>query len=152
MLSQASDVKVTFNSASANWNDSFGICAPIYQTLGYGKSVASGTQYNLGQIPAGEVVMCIANPAGNLWKTGDISRNPDGAEHAIVVSNGTNSWNVGFEDIWGGGDKDFNDIQLTVTATPVVVPPVTPVCTTHTTKKCSGNNVYWYNSCDTKED
>jgi hypothetical protein len=28
----------------------------------------------------------------------------------------------------------------------------TPVCTTHSTKQCSGNDVYWYNSCGTKED
>jgi len=27
-----------------------------------------------------------------------------------------------------------------------------PVCNSHLTKQCSGNSVYWYNSCGTKED
>jgi hypothetical protein len=37
------------------------------------------------------------------------SRNPDGIEHAIVDDLGGGAFEVGFEDLFGGGDEDYDD-------------------------------------------
>ncbi|HEX6658968.1 MAG TPA: DUF4114 domain-containing protein, partial [Ilumatobacter sp.] len=46
---------------------------------------------------------------GNLFKMGPGSRNADGQPHAAVNDNGDGTFTVGFEDIFGGGDRDYND-------------------------------------------
>ena len=40
---------------------------------------------------------------------GDASRNPDNIMHAEVDDQGSNMYIVGFEDLFGGGDLDFDD-------------------------------------------
>ncbi|OUR89452.1 hypothetical protein A9Q81_21615 [Gammaproteobacteria bacterium 42_54_T18] len=40
---------------------------------------------------------------------GDGSRNPDGLMHAAVDDMGGNVYHVGFEDLFNGGDKDYDD-------------------------------------------
>lgn len=40
---------------------------------------------------------------------GPAARNPDGIEHAAVDSLGAGVFNVGFEDLFGGGDLDYDD-------------------------------------------
>lgn len=44
------------------------------------------------------------------FKMGPKSRNPDCKYHATVEFLAPGVANVGFEDQWGGGDKDYNDI------------------------------------------
>lgn len=46
---------------------------------------------------------------GNEFFMGPGSRNPDGIEHAEVDDLGGGVFNVGFEDLFGGGDLDFDD-------------------------------------------
>ena len=45
-------------------------------------------------------------------RAGAASRNPDGVAHAIVETISTSPYvtKVGFEDLWGGGDRDFDDL------------------------------------------
>lgn len=42
------------------------------------------------------------------------TNNPDGLTHAIITDLGNGFFRVGFEDLFGGGDQDFNDAQLMV--------------------------------------
>ena len=44
-----------------------------------------------------------------MFYSGDGSRNPDGIAHAVVDSR-QNQAQVGFEDLFGGGDRDYNDL------------------------------------------
>ncbi len=46
---------------------------------------------------------------GDTFFLGPGSRNPDGIEHAVVDQQGPNVFEVGFEDLFGGGDRDFDD-------------------------------------------
>ena len=154
VLTQTSNVTLTMLQEggpacdTTSYNNAVGLWSPSKITWGYRKSIPTGTQLNLGQFNSGaELEFYLTNPSGLTFHTGPASRNPDGIIHANVVSNGANSWTVGFEDITGGGDSDYNDVSFTVTATLIA-----PTCTTHTTKQCSGSAVYWYNSCGAKED
>ena len=40
---------------------------------------------------------------------GPAGRNTDGIMHAAVDSIGAGAFTVGFEDLYGGGDRDFDD-------------------------------------------
>lgn len=46
---------------------------------------------------------------GYTYYMGDASRNPDNIIHAAVDDLGGNMYTVGFEDLFGGGDFDYND-------------------------------------------
>ncbi len=54
-------------------------------------------------------------PNTNYFFSGDAANNQDGRGwndgqvHTKVLNLGNNRFLVGFEDIWGGGDRDFND-------------------------------------------
>lgn len=46
---------------------------------------------------------------GQTYLMGPATRNPDGELHAGVDSLGGGVFNVGFEDLFGGGDRDYDD-------------------------------------------
>lgn len=60
---------------------------------------------------------------GNRFLIGPGTRNPDGLAHAIVEPTGVGTALVGFEDLLGGGDSDFNDNLFNFTAVVVNRPP-----------------------------
>ncbi len=68
---------------------------------------------------------------GESFFTGDAGRNPDGLAHALATSilndAGEYVTTVGFEDLLGGGDLDFNDFEfrLTNVIDPLTVPAPT---------------------------
>lgn len=70
-----------------------------------------GTIVNLGRFPVGvELVFgIVVRDTGNTFLMGPGYRNPDGIAHAVVEFLGPGIATVGFEDILGGGDKDFDD-------------------------------------------
>ncbi len=70
-----------------------------------------GTIVNLGSFPAGtELIFRIyVREEESSFYTGPGSRNPDGLPHAAVESEGPGLAIVGFEDLYGGGDLDYDD-------------------------------------------
>ena len=91
-------------------------------------STAVGTVFNvLGTFTAGQLLdiqLHVVN-TGYVWHTGSGAGNADGLAHANVVYN----WGgeagrtfVGFEDLYGGGDKDYNDHMFSFTNTVSAVP------------------------------
>jgi hypothetical protein len=80
-----------------------------------------GDFVNLGRMDAGTMLdfFLIANGASggsNVFST-DQSANKDGINHVVAFAYAmANSpfLIIGFEDIWGGGDRDFNDILFAV--------------------------------------
>lgn len=70
----------------------------------------TGFVANLGTFPAGEMIFELrVRDTGNAFQTGPGSRNGDGLPHADVTPESGLSYLVGFEDIFGGGDMDYND-------------------------------------------
>ncbi len=63
--------------------------------------------------------------------TGDAARNPDGLPHTLAVTSfdelaGLYVTDIGFEDLYGGGDEDYNDFafRLTNVIDPIPEPSV----------------------------
>jgi hypothetical protein len=77
-----------------------------------------GTTFDLGSFAVGtELIFRIhVNDTGFDYFTGPASRNPDGLEHAVVddVTMAPETI-VRFEDIFGGGDLDYDDLQFSFT-------------------------------------
>ncbi|MDH3634256.1 MAG: DUF4114 domain-containing protein [Gammaproteobacteria bacterium] len=84
---------------------------------------------DLGSFALGtELVFGIVNDPGDIFVMGDASRNPDNLIHANVFNTVTGagfveSWIVGFEDLLGGGDNDFNDAFIRVNLAAAVPEP-----------------------------
>jgi uncharacterized protein DUF4114 len=64
------------------------------------------------------VFAILVNNTGDTFVTGPAGNNPDNFAHAFVdYAEGQNSDTaiLGFEDLWNGGDKDFNDAVFRIT-------------------------------------
>jgi hypothetical protein len=80
-----------------------------------------GDFVNLGTIEGGSklnffLIANGANGGGRVYST-DISTNPDGLNHVVAFTYalpGSPYLIIGFEDLFGGGDKDFNDLIFAV--------------------------------------
>lgn len=80
---------------------------------------------NLGRFAAGtKIDFGIVNGNGQFFRTGGAGANADGLEHTrtSAVDGGQQ---IGFEDLYGGGDKDFNDAILQVRSVAVAPQPNT---------------------------
>lgn len=88
-----------------------------------------GTTVNLGSFAAGtELIFSIfVTNTSNTFYMGPASRNPDNMMHAAVDYIGPGVANVGFEDLFGGGDMDYDDnvfqFRGGISTTPVAYVP-----------------------------
>lgn len=81
---------------------------------------AVGDTFNLGTFTAGtELVFGIyVWNTGETFYSGDASRNPDGLPHNVVDNDVyPGETYVGFEDLLGGGDMDYDDNNFSFTNT-----------------------------------
>ncbi|PKN82774.1 MAG: hypothetical protein CVU47_01710 [Chloroflexi bacterium HGW-Chloroflexi-9] len=68
---------------------------------------------------------------GYTFVTGTASANPDNLVHAqINAGSGSVLYVVGFEDVYGGGDQDYNDVVFQVIGIPCVVEASNDTATT----------------------
>lgn len=90
------------------------------------QSTTIGTTVNLGFFAAGTPLDIVLNviTTGDLFRTGPGAGNPDGLAHADITYNfgGAGRTRVGFEDLFGGGDKDYNDHNFSFTNVQAPIP------------------------------
>ena len=84
-------------------------------TLFNNQTAVAGTTYSLGSFQKGaEIVFSFfVNNTGDTFLSGAANNNADNTAHTAYQQVG-NSVLVGFEDIVLGGDKDYNDVVLSV--------------------------------------
>ena len=73
---------------------------------------AAGMTVNLGNFAAGTELnfQLLVHNTGNTFSTGMGAMNPDGTPHTLVTDLGHGTTRVGWEDLLGGGDLDYNDL------------------------------------------
>jgi len=114
ILSGSATVNVTFLGSHAAFNNTFGLAGPEHYRMGSGHSTHAGSVFSVGPYPAGsELKFFITSPKGTFY-TGPAGRNPDHLVHAAVTEQAVKRFVVGFEDMAGGGDTDYDDIFLQV--------------------------------------
>ena len=116
-----SDVMVTFSHSYAGFTSEL-----VSVDFGGGvifnnKTDQSGKTVNIGSFAAGEEINFQLNvlSTAKAFVTGLASDNPDGVLHAILTPLANGAIGVGFEDIFGGGDLDYDDVVFTVYETPI---------------------------------
>jgi len=90
------------------------LTVPVRQFLGTNRDAGRVTSFE--SFAAGEELRfeIFVHSTGLTYSTGPADRNPDNLAHATVVATSPTSLTVGFEDVFGGGDRDYNDVQLRV--------------------------------------
>lgn len=117
-------VTATFLGSDAGYNDVVFFENNGSTQLFSGHSTPVGTTIDLGTFAAGTVLnfrMHVDN-TGNNFYMGPASVNFDNVFHAAATQINSNTAVVGFEDLQGGGDRDYNDIQFKVTNVTAAVP------------------------------
>lgn len=92
----------------------------------FDKSTALGAVINLGEFSAGTelIFRLVVHDTGDVFFSGDSPRNPDGLAHAWAITtlrDGMFFTTAGFEDLLGGGDKDYDDFVFSLSN--VIDPP-----------------------------
>jgi hypothetical protein len=115
-------VIATFESNGAGFSNDLYLDTPA-NGLGlifnnYGTPV--GTTMDLGEYaPGTELIFRVhVNDTGDNFFTGPAFRNADGVAHVMVDDNVPGfpgKTIVGFEDLFGGGDQDYNDLVFSFT-------------------------------------
>ena len=87
---------------------------PLFSTNSSGLNPASmtGDTISLGTYNAGDVLnfRLLVHDTGNEFFSGTGTLNPDGLAHTLVEDLGNGITQVGWEDLLGGGDLDYNDL------------------------------------------
>ncbi len=133
VVAQDGAVNATFLAGYGSFSDDLLLYLP---TNGYGvifnnQTTAYGTVFDLGTFSAGtelQFQIYVMN-TGATWYSGDAARNSDGLAHNMVI----NEWApgmtvVGFEDLVGAGDQDYDDLAFGLSnayGTPAVPEPGT---------------------------
>jgi hypothetical protein len=126
-ISEDASVTSTFCDGSAGYTSDAYLVHPSMQYLGTGHLTAYGATVDLGFFTEGtELVFAIyVRNTGHTYYTGPGSRNPDGMVHAAVTDMGGGDYHVGFEDLFYGGDMDYDDINLVISSESLAVVPPT---------------------------
>lgn len=84
-----------------------------------GEPVVPGDFVDLGTLDGGTALdfFLVGNGArgGQFTYSTELANNPDGIEHVVAFAlPGTSYLLIGFEDLYGGGDRDYNDLVFAV--------------------------------------
>ncbi len=109
-------VTVRVLESESAFTSELSLVQPVRSLIGTNRD--AGRTVELGAFAASlELVFAIrVLETGDVFRTGPGNQNEDQLPHAQVVSvaYGTAQVRVGFEDLFGGGDGDFNDVIFTV--------------------------------------
>ncbi|MFT5586568.1 MAG: serine acetyltransferase [Cognaticolwellia sp.] len=161
VLESDAEISTTFCDGSAGYTSETYLTEPTVEGvegfvwIGTGHETAVGTKFELGSFLSGdELVFAIyVTNTGYWYYTGPAERNPDGEVHAAITDNEDGTFTVGFEDLYGGGDRDFNDINFVVEAAigSVVLVADVDECPTGDIDTSAGGDALGYD-CDTDAD
>lgn len=115
-VATAGEVILTFLSKTAAYsNDLYLQGSP--EVILNNQTAIPVTQYALGSFQAGAELAftMFVKTTGFAYYTGNASSNPDSFIHAAYDITSGQSLNIGFEDIFGGGDRDYDDLVFSLT-------------------------------------
>ena len=117
----AGEVVITFLSKTAKYsNDLYLQGSPNLQgapnKIFNNQTAIAGQQFSLGSFEAGAelVFRMFVNNTGRSFYNGIASNNLDNILHAAYEVKPNNSVIVGFEDIFRGGDRDYDDLVFSI--------------------------------------
>jgi len=113
-MPKAGKVTVRFKSKVTAFDDELWLAYPEDKLIFKVSSNNLGQTYDVGTFAAGtRLVFALKTPDGQAYCT-DSSLNRDGCDHARKLQLGTDRWELRWEDMYGLGERDFNDVVLDV--------------------------------------
>ena len=133
LIATGGDVVVTFVSNGAGYTSELYLDGPFGDGLGaiFNNATTSvGATMNLGAFAAGTelVFRLLVQQTGDLFYTGPGIRNLDGIVHAMIQE-AAGQVIVEFEDLFGGGDFDYDELVFAFTNVSAADEPGTGVTT-----------------------
>lgn len=127
-VATSGEIILTFISKTAKYsNDLFlvGSSASILNN----QTAVSGQQFSLGSFQAGAelVFKMFVNDTGRTFFNGIAANNADNVLHAAYSTPLGKPVIVGFEDLYRGGDKDFDDLVFSLSNVVIGAIPITAV-------------------------
>jgi hypothetical protein len=126
-------VIATFESNGAGYSNDLLLEFPdnVFGVIFNNYSTAPGTSVDLGDYaPGTELIFRLhVNNTGDNFYTGPDGRNADGIAHVMIddsVPGFPGKTFIGFEDLWGGGDYDYNDLVFSFTNLKTDIPDRDP--------------------------
>jgi hypothetical protein len=116
-VAEDGNVMVQFLGYEAAYTNTLWLHSPVLSgPIFVNKTTPVGSIFDLGPFPAGTPLVfdIFVHNTGHTYYTGDASANPDNVIHALVDFLCNYLANVGFEDLWNGGDRDYNDLRFSV--------------------------------------
>ncbi|MBC7499552.1 MAG: DUF4114 domain-containing protein [Herminiimonas sp.] len=112
-------VSITIEKSDSGYNNKIYFSTDNFKTRQLvGIDNQTGT-INIGSFAAGtKIDFGIDNGQGDFFRTGGASANSDNFQHMQSSAVAGGGQQVGFEDLRGGGDRDFNDAIITVRNVP----------------------------------
>lgn len=127
-VAASGEVILTFLSKTASYsNDLFLVGEP--ESILNNQTAVSGQQFSLGSFQAGaELVFKIfVNDIGQTFFNGIAANNADNVLHTAYSARIGKPVIVGFEDLYGGGDRDFDDLVFSLSNVVIGTTPVAAV-------------------------
>ena len=104
-------VDIVVQPATAVFTSQLFLLRPDGTRVNISLNTEVGKRVTVGPFPAGQELMFGITMLDNglTFLMGPASRNPDGIAHAEVTQTGVRTFLVGFEDMFDGGDRDYDD-------------------------------------------
>ena len=126
LLATGGTVDIVVQPATAGFTSRLFLLHPDGTRENISLSTEVGKHVTVGPFAAGqELVFGITVlDAGPTFLMGPASRNPDGIAHAEITETGVRTFLVGFEDVFDGGDRDYDDNVFQFTGNLAPRPPL----------------------------
>jgi len=111
LFSTGGEIKVEVLRATAGLESKLRLYAPDDSFTNIASNRDLGRVVTLPARPRGEELVfgIYIAEKNRAYKMGPAGRNPDGLAHAVVKPTGERQFDVGFEDLFNGGDRDYDD-------------------------------------------
>jgi hypothetical protein len=104
----------------AGYTSDLYLASPQFVYIATGHVTPEGNEVDLGMFVGGDelIFALYVRNTGLTYYTGPGERNPDGQVHAAVAQLANGEYMIGFEDLYGGGDRDYDDLLAIVALAP----------------------------------
>lgn len=127
-VATSGEVILTFISKTAKYSNNLFLVGSSDSILN-NQTAVSGQQFSLGSFQAGTELAfkIIVNETGRTFFNGIAANNVDNVLHAAYSTQLGKPVMVGFEDLYQGGDKDFDDLVFSLSNVVIGAIPVAAV-------------------------
>jgi hypothetical protein len=112
LFSTGGDITVEVRPKTAGLTSELRLFAPDGSSTAIALNTEVGKVVTLPARPKGEELVfgiLVKSSPPHTFEIGPGERNPDGLPHAVVRQVGERQYDVGFEDLFNGGDRDYDD-------------------------------------------